>query len=83
MLPGQCGDCRGLKSVEEQATADAAALRAWLLSGADGRNWWEAKYAGHCSGCQQWYVKHTAIRRDAQGTGFIAECCAEGDGDEH
>lgn len=63
-----------------EETAGSTTLRGRLL--AEGRTWREATYSGHCSSCQQWYLRGAAIRINATRTGFVAECCAEGAGDE-
>lgn len=81
MLPGQCGDCRGLKSVEEHAAVDTQALRQRLLSGAGGRHWREAKFPGRCAGCSEWFQVGAAIRCSTSSSGWVAECCAKGDND--
>lgn len=67
----QCGHCRGHVAPGEEMTADREAL---LASG----SWFPARYAGRCSSCGEWFRDATPIRRDEAGSGWIADCCAEG-----
>jgi hypothetical protein len=74
MLPSQCGPCRGLVSVEEQADAEALATRRLLLALP---GWFAANYPGSC-GCGQRFPAGAAIRySDNLDTKYRAECCGE------
>lgn len=83
MLPGQCGDCRGLKTPEEQAAADRLAVRQRLLNPPHGtvKAWFKASFPGACHKCGDRFPEDAAIRRAPGATGYvyIAECCAEED----
>jgi hypothetical protein len=68
MLPGQCADCLGHTSIEDQALAD----RSQLLHQP---GWFPAKFGGTCRRCGEPFTPDTAIRRQADSQGYIAECC--------
>lgn len=69
MLPGQCADCLGHTSIEDQALAE----REQLLHDPD---WFPAKFGGTCRRCGEPFAPNTAIRRQGTDEGYIAECCA-------
>lgn len=68
LIATQCAHCRGDAGGDEELLAH----RAQLLKR---RAWRAATYPGECIGCGDWYLPSAAIRRD--GTGWLAECCAE------
>lgn len=68
MLPGQCADCLGHTSIEDQALTERADLL--HLPG-----WFPAKFGGTCRRCGEPFTPDTPIRRQADSQGYIAECC--------
>ena len=74
LLPGQCADCRGLTSVEEQVDAETLETRSRLLALP---RWFAATYPGGCN-CGRRFLVGAAIRFDDNfDTNYRAECCGE------
>ncbi len=74
LLPGQCGPCRGLTSVEEQADAETLETRRQLLALP---RWFAANHPGGCN-CGRRFPAGAAIRFDDNSdTNYRAECCGE------
>jgi hypothetical protein len=69
LLPGQCAECLGHASIEEQVAAE----RVELLHQP---GWFPAKFGGTCRLCGEPFTPDTAIRRQADSQGYVAECCA-------
>lgn len=75
MPASMCSHCRGNnKTVEEQAVADTAKLRAKLKT--TGRGWFPASYPGVCA-CGTSFGPGTLIRQPGPPDwAWIAECCS-------
>jgi hypothetical protein len=75
-----CAHCRGNdRTVQEQADAEALALRAHLL--ATDKRWFPSQYPGRCAKCNTPFDPETFIRRGGghellPDTAYVAECCA-------
>lgn len=78
MPASMCAHCRGQnKTVQEQASAEDAALTMRLLEDPSGV-WFPADYPGTCSACHTPFPAGTAIRRNpnTNRTTWLAQCCA-------
>ena len=75
LLPGQCG-----KKKQQIQELEARATRAALVKGLirSPIKWFPSMHAGVCVRCNEAFREETYISRNTIGSGYIAECCAEG-----
>lgn len=65
-----CPQHRGGRTPQEEASAEQAHPAG---------NWFEARYAGVCAGCGDFFPAHVLVHRVPPefGTGYVAQCCAQ------